>query len=44
MTLYFAEGGNSDNVLGLTCHHVLFKTDGATNNDYVFAGACAPRQ
>ncbi|KAI0260569.1 hypothetical protein BGY98DRAFT_98799 [Russula aff. rugulosa BPL654] len=30
--------------LGLTCHHVLFKMDGATNNDYVFAGACAPRQ
>ncbi|KAI0311475.1 hypothetical protein OF83DRAFT_1068738 [Amylostereum chailletii] len=44
MALYFAEGGNSDKVLGLTCHHVLFNTDGATNDDYVFAGTDAPRQ
>ncbi|GBE77290.1 hypothetical protein SCP_0101630 [Sparassis crispa] len=44
MALYFAEGGDSDKVLGLTCHHVLFKTDGATNDDYVFAGAGAPRK
>ncbi|KAH8108684.1 hypothetical protein DFH11DRAFT_1862160 [Phellopilus nigrolimitatus] len=44
MALYFAEGGNSDKVLGLTCHHVLFKTDGATNDDYVFPGAGAPLQ
>ena len=32
----------SDKVLGLTCHHVLFKTDRETNDDYVFAGAGAP--
>ncbi|KIJ12527.1 hypothetical protein PAXINDRAFT_163883 [Paxillus involutus ATCC 200175] len=44
MALYFAEGGDSDTVSGLTCHHVLFKTDGTTNNDYVFAGAGAPRE
>jgi hypothetical protein len=44
MALYFSEGGNSDKVLGLTCHHVLFKTDGETNDDYVFAGAGAPRK
>jgi hypothetical protein len=44
MALYFAKGGNSDKVLGLTYHRVHFKMDGATNNDYVFAGACAPRQ
>jgi hypothetical protein len=44
MALYFGEGGNSDKVLGLTCHHVLFKTDGDTNDDYVFAGAGAPRK
>ena len=42
MALYFAEGGNSDKVLGLTCHHVLFKTDGTTDDNYVFAGAGAP--
>ena len=42
MALYFGEGGNSDKVLGLTCHHVLFKTDRETNDDYVFAGAGAP--
>ena len=44
MALYFAEGGNSDKVLGFTCHHVLFKTDGVTNDDYVFAGVSAPCQ
>ncbi len=27
MALYFAEGGDSDKILGLTCHHVLFETD-----------------
>ncbi|KAH8119558.1 hypothetical protein DFH11DRAFT_1838878 [Phellopilus nigrolimitatus] len=37
MALYFGEGGNSDKVLGLTCHHVLFKTDAQTNNDYLLA-------
>ena len=31
-------------MLGLTCHHVLFKTDGVTNDDYVFAGVSAPSQ
>jgi hypothetical protein len=44
MALYFSEGGSSDKVLGLTCHHVLFKTDGETNDDYVFVGAGAPRK
>jgi hypothetical protein len=44
MALYFSEGGSSDKVLGLTCHHVLFKTDGETNDDYVFASAGAPRK
>ncbi|KAI0276971.1 hypothetical protein BGY98DRAFT_1097794 [Russula aff. rugulosa BPL654] len=44
MALYFAEGGNSNKVLGLTCHHVLFKTDGATNDDYAFAGTGPHRQ
>ncbi|KJA21087.1 hypothetical protein HYPSUDRAFT_203275 [Hypholoma sublateritium FD-334 SS-4] len=43
MGLYFAEGGSSDKVLGLTCHHVLFKTDDNTN-PYVFSGADAPRK
>ena len=44
MAVYFAEGGNSNKVLGLTCHHVLFKTDGATNDDYAFAGTGPHRQ
>src|SRR6266702_3957006 len=44
MGLYFAEGGSSDKVLGLTCHHVLFKTNQYTNDPYVFAGAGAPRK
>lgn len=44
MALYFAEGGDSDKVLGLTCHHVLFKTDADTHDDYVLAGAGAPRK
>ena len=42
MTLYFAEGGNSDKVLGLT--HVLLETDEATIDDYIFAGAGVPRK
>ncbi|KAI0920100.1 hypothetical protein AcV7_006093 [Taiwanofungus camphoratus] len=37
MGLYFAEGGTSDKVLGLTCHHVLFKTDANTNDSYTLA-------
>ncbi|KAG9079402.1 hypothetical protein FRC06_007752, partial [Ceratobasidium sp. 370] len=44
MALYFAEGGNSNKVLGLTCHHVLLETDATTNDDYVFTGAHAPRK
>ncbi|KAL5531494.1 hypothetical protein ACEPAG_4371 [Sanghuangporus baumii] len=44
MALYFTEGGNSGKVLGLTCHHVLFKTDRANNNDYVFESAGTPRK
>jgi len=44
MGLYFAEGGSSDKELGLTCHHVLFKTDENTNDPYVFAGAGVPRK
>ncbi|KAG8988593.1 hypothetical protein FRB94_000575 [Tulasnella sp. JGI-2019a] len=44
MGLYFAEGGSSNKVLGLTCHHVLFKTDENTNDSYVFAGAGALRK
>ena len=44
MGLYFAEGGDSDKVLGLTCHHVLFKTDDKTNDPYDLTGAGAPRK
>ncbi|KAH8119367.1 hypothetical protein DFH11DRAFT_1686263 [Phellopilus nigrolimitatus] len=45
MGLYFAEGGTSNKVLGLTCHHVLFKTDATTNDSYVLANnASAPRK
>ncbi|KAI0027327.1 hypothetical protein K488DRAFT_61930, partial [Vararia minispora EC-137] len=44
MALCFAEAGDSDKVLVLTCHHVLLKADGETNDDYVFAGAGAPRK
>ena len=35
MGLYVAEGGDSDKVLGLTCHHVLFQTDEKENQDYL---------
>lgn len=45
MGLYFAEGGASDKVLGLTCHHVLFKTDATNNNSYALASnTSAPRK
>ncbi|TFK49387.1 hypothetical protein OE88DRAFT_422270 [Heliocybe sulcata] len=44
MGLYFAEGGSSDKVLGLTCHHVLFKAGENTNDPNVLAGAGAPRK
>ncbi|KZT02093.1 uncharacterized protein LAESUDRAFT_763199 [Laetiporus sulphureus 93-53] len=40
--LYFTEGGNSDKVLGLTCHHILFKIDRTTNDDNIFVGTGAP--
>ncbi|KAF8158037.1 hypothetical protein B0H34DRAFT_749405 [Crassisporium funariophilum] len=43
MGLYFAEGGSSNKVLGLTSRHVLFETAEETNKDYVFA-AGAPRK
>ncbi|KZT19676.1 hypothetical protein NEOLEDRAFT_1232745, partial [Neolentinus lepideus HHB14362 ss-1] len=44
-TADFAEGCTSDKVLGLTCHHVLFKTDATTNDSYVLANnASAPRK
>lgn len=42
MALYFAEGGDSTKTLGLTCHHVLLKTDATTNEDYDCQGAGAP--
>jgi hypothetical protein len=46
---YFHEGrdkgGNaSDKVLGVTCHHVLFKTDRQHNTKYEFRGAGASRK
>jgi hypothetical protein len=44
MALYFAEGGDSTKVLGLTCRHVLFKTTEEANGDYVLPGAGAPRK
>jgi hypothetical protein len=44
MGLYFSEGGDSDKVLGLTCHRVLFKTDATTNDGYTFAAASASRK
>ncbi|KAJ7077374.1 hypothetical protein B0H15DRAFT_861665 [Mycena belliarum] len=44
MALYFTEGGQSNKVLGLTCHHVLFKTDDEHNGEYVLRGAGAPRK
>ncbi|KAH9933544.1 hypothetical protein B0H21DRAFT_825804 [Amylocystis lapponica] len=44
MGLYFAEGGTSDKVLGLTCHHVLFKTDATTNDSYVLASNASARR
>ncbi|KAG8729944.1 hypothetical protein FRC10_003284 [Ceratobasidium sp. 414] len=42
--LYFAEGGNSKKVLGLTCRHVLLETDKANNVGYVFGAGGAPRK
>ncbi|KAI5796327.1 hypothetical protein DFH27DRAFT_112451 [Peziza echinospora] len=44
MALYFAEGGRSDKVLGLTCHHVLFQTEDNHSDEYVFRSAGAPRK
>ena len=42
LALYFAEGGDSDRVLGLS--HVLHKTTATTNNSYNFVGDGAPRK
>ncbi|KAF8642055.1 hypothetical protein AX16_009711, partial [Volvariella volvacea WC 439] len=39
---YFHEGGDSEKVMGVTCHHVLFKTDQQNNVKYEFKGAGAP--
>lgn len=44
MALYFAEGGDSNKVLGLSCHHILFQTQMDTNDNYVFTGGNAPRK
>jgi hypothetical protein len=44
MALYFAEGGDSDKVLGLTCRHILFKTIEEAIDDYVLTGAGALRK
>ncbi|KAI0310769.1 hypothetical protein OF83DRAFT_1070010 [Amylostereum chailletii] len=45
MGLYFAKDGTSDKVLGLTCHHILFKTDANTNDSYTLASNTdAPRK
>jgi len=41
---YFHEGGNSDKVMGVTCHHVLFETTHLKNDPYEFKGADAPRK
>ena len=41
---YFHEGGNSEKVMGVTCHHVLFETDQRHNTNYEFRGAGAPRR
>jgi hypothetical protein len=43
MAFYFAEGGDSTKVLGLTCHHVLFKTD-ADHYPGRLTSAGAPRR
>ncbi|KAJ8495501.1 hypothetical protein ONZ45_g12825 [Pleurotus djamor] len=32
--LYFAEGGESDAILALTCHHVLFKADFVSGGEH----------
>lgn len=44
MALYFSEGGDSKNVLGLTCRHVLFETDGTANEEYVYSSDDIPRK
>ena len=41
---YFHEGGNSEKVMGVTCHHVLFKTNHLQNTTYEFRGDDAPRK
>ncbi|KZP05424.1 hypothetical protein FIBSPDRAFT_967272, partial [Athelia psychrophila] len=44
MALYFTEGGQSDKLMGLTCHHMLFKTDTKHNVEYKFRGAGIPHK
>ncbi|KZP24103.1 hypothetical protein FIBSPDRAFT_951412 [Athelia psychrophila] len=44
MELYFTEGGQSDKLMGLTCHHMLFKTDTKHNVEYKFRGAGVPHK
>lgn len=44
MALYFTEGGQSNKLMGLTCHHVLFKTDAEHNDEYKYRGTAAPRK
>ncbi len=38
LALYFAEGGNSDKVLGLICRHVLFKTSKELRHNHGIKG------
>ena len=44
VSFYFHEGGNSEKVMGVTCHHVLFKTNHLQNTTYEFRGDDAPRK
>ena len=41
---YLHKGGNSEKVMGVTCHHVLFETNHIENAGYEFRGANAPRK
>jgi hypothetical protein len=42
MTVYIAEGGDSDRLLGLTCRHVLISSKDV-NVDYVYHPNAPPR-
>lgn len=44
MTVFFAEGGKSNKMLGLTCHHVVLKVDADNNEDYTLRSAGAHRK